>query len=58
LVNTVKHQTGPRPDFRHCIFAFFYAYTQSMSFGFPMIERRQFVVTCKCMEELEQSGSA
>jgi hypothetical protein len=25
----------------------FFAYTRRMSFGFPILERKQFVVTCK-----------
>ena len=28
-------------------FRFYFAYTQAMAFGFPAVERRQFVVTCK-----------
>jgi len=28
-------------------FRFYFAYTQEMAFGFPTIERRHFVVTCK-----------
>ena len=28
-------------------FRFYFAYTQGMAFGFPVIERRLFVVTCK-----------
>ena len=28
-------------------FRLYFAYTQGMAFGFPTIERRHFVVTCK-----------
>ena len=35
----------------------FFAYTRRMSFGFPILERKQFVVTCKDCHRAVPSGA-
>jgi hypothetical protein len=37
-------------------FRFYFAYTHGMAFGFPTIERRHFVVTCKRCRRNVPSG--
>lgn len=37
-------------------FRILFAYTVTMAFGFPTIERRLFVVTCKCCRRDVPSG--